>query len=315
MTPYEDICHRITRQVVPLPILFLQDYSIDHAGLAKYVTWHAENGTQILCLTFTYSQLDFVTAEEIEAITHTVQQTVGNDLLFIPCTRGGSIREAIDLVQKFEKAGAPAAFVHLPEHCLQNSFQAGELYLKYIQDVAQQTELPLLAVALPVPGSTPLVSMLPASRIEELCELEQFIGIKDDIYILENRMELIRKFDDRLCIIGGGLFNQYIHFHHCPNQSEFVGIYNPQRGQRMLQLLDENNYLDVLKMMEEENAQPFPLAQDLHWMARNQVIFYGMGFAETYLMRSPIASATEQQAEAIIESMRQLPTHFERVTR
>jgi dihydrodipicolinate synthase/N-acetylneuraminate lyase len=156
--------------------------------------------------------------------------------------------------------------------------------------------------------------MLPVRLFEALCEEEQFIGIKDDIYILDNRIELVRKFSERMGITGGGMFSHYIFFHHWPNQGEFAGIFNPQRGQRMFELLDENNYLEVLKMMETD-AQSGLSLPGIHWMARNQVVVYGMEFAETYLMRPPIASATEEQARAIIEHMRRTPTLFERVAR
>lgn len=197
MSHYDDIRNRIHRQMVPLPILYRDDYSIDHAGLAKYVAWHLENDTQNFCLTFTYSQLDFVTAEEIVEVTRTVMEVVRDDAVFISCTGGGPLHEAIRSVQAFEEIGAHAAFVHLPEHCLQNPSHCGELYVEYIRSVAKETEIPLLAVALPVPWSAPSQTMLPVQRFEELCEEEQFIGIKDDIYILDNRMELVRKFSGR----------------------------------------------------------------------------------------------------------------------
>ena len=69
----------------------------------------------------------------------------------------------------------------------------------------------------------------------------------------------------------------------------------------------------LLRIDKDELTRTTP--SDLHWMARNQVVFYGMGFAETYLMRSPIESATEAQAEAIIDEMRKMPTLYERVER
>ncbi len=314
MSHYDDVRNRIHRQMVPLPILYRDDYSIDHAGLAKYVAWHMENDTRNFCLTFTYSQLDFITPQEIVDVTRTVMEVVRDDAVFIPCTGGGPLHVAIETVQAFEKIGAPAAFVHLPEHCLQNAFQCGELYVKYIRDVARETTIPLLAVALGIPGTTPRQTMLPVKFLEDLCEEEQFIGIKDDIYILANRLELVQKLSGRVGITGGGMFTHYIFFHHWPNQGEFAGIYNPKRGQRMFELLDENNYLEVLKMIEEDGQSGSSLP-GIHWMAKNQVVFYGMGFAETYRMRPPIASATEEQARAIIEYMHQAPTLFERVAR
>ena len=314
MSHYDTIRNRIHRQMVPLPILFREDLSVDHKGLAEYVAWHMEQGTKNFCLTFTYSQLDFVTAEEIVDVTRTIMGVVGDDAVFIPCTGGGPLRTALETVQAFEKLGAHAAFVHVPEHCLQNANQCGELYVRYIREVAAQTSIPLLAVALPVPWTSPTRTMLPVPLIGELCELEQFIGIKDDIYLLDNRMELSRRFAGRMGITGGGLFTHYIYFHHLPDQGEFVGIFNPRRGHRMLGLLDQNDYLSVLGMIEED-AQVGGLQLDLHWMAFNQVVFFAMGFAETYLMRGPIDSATPEQTETIIEHMHARPIRFERVAK
>lgn len=312
MSHYDDIRNRIHRQMVPLPILFREDYSVDTTGMAKYVAWHMEQGTKNFCLTFTYSQLDFVSREEIVDITKAVMEVVRDDAVFLTCTGGGPLHEAIETVREFEKLNAHGAFVHLPEHCLQNPYQCSELYVRYIQDVAKHTKIPLLAVALGIPWVAPIQTMLPTERIADLCETEQFIGIKDDIYILENRFELSRRFAGRMGITGGGRVEHYILFHHLPNQGELMGIFNPKRSQQMLKRLDNNDYQSVLRMMDED-AQISEPALDLHWMARNQVVLYAMGFAETYLMRRPIGSATPEQVEATIKHMHTAPTLFERV--
>ena len=311
MSHYDDIRNRIERQMVPLPILFRDDLSIDHAGMAAFVEWQIENGTTNFCLTFTYSQLDFISREEIVDITRNVMEVVKDEAVFISCTGGGPVHECIETAQQIEATGCHATFIHLPEHCLQNSFMAGDIYVKYIRDVAAESKIPLLAVALGVPGTSPIETMLPLSRLEELCADEQFIGIKDDIYVLDNRQEISYALQGRMGVTGGGIFAHYIFFHHLPNQGEFSGIYDPQRGHRMYQLLDEGDYQQVIRMMHE------PLHGSLqdppHWMAQNNVVYYGMGFAETYRMRSPLPTATREQAECILQHMRNNPTHFERV--
>ena len=313
MSHYTDLAARIRREMVPLPIPYREDYSIDHVGLARYVSWHLENGTKNFCLTFTYSVLDFVTNDEIVDITRTVANVVKDDAVFLSCTGGGPLQTTIETVKQIEEAGAHGAFVHLPEHCLQNSFMAGELYVKYIREVAKETEIPLLAVALGVPWTYPMQAMLPVNLLEELCQVEQFIGLKDDVYILDNRREISMKFGQRLAVIGGGIFDHYIFFHHLPCQSEFHGIFNPKRARRQFELLDKNDYQGVFQMLEEEAKAGLSMGEP-HWIARNQVMFYGMGFTETCLMRAPIDSATPEQAKQIIRHMRDNPIVFEQVS-
>jgi hypothetical protein len=116
-------------------------------------------------------------------------------------------------------------------------------------------------------------------------------------------------------ITGGGMFTHYIYFHHWPDQGEFSGMTNPKRGLRMYELLDDNDYLAVLKMMEEDSQNPPHYPPGCHWMARNNVVSYAMGFAESYQMRPPLVTATPQQAQAIIDDMQDKPLAYERVTR
>ena len=217
-------------------------------------------------------------------------------------------------MQQMEAAGAHAVFVHLPEWCLQNAEGCGDLYANYIRAVARDTAVPLMATALRETGGGER-PMLTTPILEALCDGGHFIGIKDDVYILGHRLELIRKLGGRLAIIGGGMLRQYIFCHHHPCQGEFAGITNPRRGARYFELLDQNNYVDAMKMQEEdERAGGFGIA-GLNSRARNHVMFYGMGFAETYLTREPIVAATAEQADAIIADMRTKPQVFERVVR
>ena len=65
-------------------------------------------------------------------MTRAVVEVVHDNAVFIFCTGGGLLQVAIETVQAIEKIGAPATFVHLPEHCLQNISHCGELYVKYI---------------------------------------------------------------------------------------------------------------------------------------------------------------------------------------
>lgn len=314
MKYYDDMRNRIGRQVVPLPILYREDYSVDTTGLAEYVTWQMEEGSTNFCLTFSYSQLDFISREEIVEVCRVIVDVVRDDAVFIACTGGGPLHEAIETVREFEGLGVQAAFVHLPEHCLQNQSECGELYARYISDVASQTSIPLLAVALPVPWVSPKQSMLTLEHLDHLCEMEQFIGIKDDIADVDYRYEVSREFAGRIGIIGGGYFSQYILFHHLCNQGELSGMLNPERDLRKFELLDNNDYLSMLKMLEEESREEKPLIH-LHWLAFQQVVYCAMGFAETYLMRSPVASATPSQAEIVIEHVRSNPSLYAHIVK
>ena len=312
MNDYAKFRQKVHGCVVPLPIVYREDLSIDHAGLERYVGWVVENGVRNLCLTFTFSQLDSVTPEEIIEVTRTVVGAAGQEAVFIPCTGGGPLTGAIDSVRQMQKIGAPAAFVHLPEWCLQ-SVDTGDLYVNYIHGVASQTDMPILCVALPK-SWTPTVPMLTIDRLEKLAEDENFCGLKDDIYQPDYRMSIARTFGQRLCTIGGGNRLHYVLFHHLPNQSEFAGLFDPKRALGFFELLDQNRVPDALDTLEQGKDAYLSLP-GLHWMALNQVVFYAMGFAETYLIRPPLASATDAEAKAIIDNVRKYPEAYEQIVK
>ncbi len=299
MSEYQSLASRITRGVIPVPVFFRQDLSVDHAGIGRYVDWSVSQGTKTLCLTFTYSILDFLTTEELLAVTKTIADAVNGRAIFISCTAGGPQRQAIEIVEGMGKRGADAVMVHPTEFMLQNP-KSGELYVSYVLGVAATTKLPVLVCGLPDPWQT-AVPHLTNERYAELAKAENFIGLKDDYYQIPFRQGLIQEFGERLCVIGGGMLRNYILFHHYPNQSEFPGlwVFNPKRAELFFELLDAGKVSEAIGMIDEAE-QAYYGAPGVHWIAQLLAKFHAAGFAETRLVRPPLVSATEEQADDIV---------------
>lgn len=304
---YRKLRYQLAAPMAPLPVLYKDDLSVDHAALEAYVDWLMDNGAHNVCFTFTYTQLDFVTTEELLEMTRTVAAVVRGRGTFIGSTAGGPASQAIDAVRKMHAAGVDAVMVHQPEWVMQNG-GTGPIMVDYLKTVAAQADGAVMCCLLPE-SWTDRAPLLGPDAFEQLVEHENFIGLKDDFYKIPNRMALIKKFGDRLAIVGGGDLRQYVLFHRFPCQGEFCGHFNPQWAIKLFRLMDENNYTEAMQMIEGWiDAAWTP--EGAHWLAACQARYHAMGFASSYRMRPPLRTLTPAQAEAIVEYMRQHPELF-----
>ena len=303
MNVYEQFRRKITGATVCLPILFRNDLSVDHAGIEKYLEWILDAGMTNMCLTYGYSQVGFVSADELMDITRTIANVVGDRATFITCTTGTAPVETVATLRQMQELGAGAAFV-MPNQHGRGSFR------DYLHFVAGETDLPLVFADDPAPYKlhTPTVSV---ADCQLLVERESIVGLKDDTSILGFRDEVIRTFGERFCIIGAGSRRDYFSYHRYPQQSNLDGFFGPRGALRFLSMLDEGRLAEAMESIQQSEAAYRDRPADLEGLAINQVHMYALGFAETWRVRPPMVSATEEHVRQITEAMHRYPDIFE----
>lgn len=304
VSAFQDFRRKIGGPTVPLPILFREDLSIDHAGIERYVTWILDAGMTNTCLTHAYSQIGHVTEVELIEVTRTIANVIGDQAVFIACTHLDSTASTVALLQQIQKLGAHAAFV-MPE----SDGWTGGQYRRHLRSVASETDLPVLFVSniSPTAPGTPNLEM---TDYEMVIEQENIVGLKEDFNSIPYRMDLIRKFGDRLCVIGGGVQRNYMFFHRHPQQGELFGQFSPSSALGLVKLLDEQRMYDAMELMDRREVALQKSLVGLDWMARNQVFMHHMGFAESWKLRPPLVSATEEQAREMIARLRECSDVF-----
>ena len=306
MTIYEDFRQQISGAVVCLPILFRDDLSVDYAGIEEYTAWILDGGLTQTCLTYGYSMVGFVTPEELMAITRVIAGVVGDRGVFIGCTLGNSAMESATAVNGMQEIGVDAAFV------MPNINYHGGGYRQFVHYVAGATDLPILFTDDPH-FHIPLAANVSADDCESLLEHENIVGLKDDTRIDGFRMALIRRFGERLCIIGPGTRRDYVFCHNYPQQANLDGYFSPSETLRFLGLLDEQKLFDALELVDRQEAafRDIHSIPELAGLAANWVCLHTMGFGESWQVRPPMASATEEQAQGVSAVVRRHPDIFE----
>lgn len=290
--------------MVPLPIFFRENLSVDHDGLARYVAWLLDAGMNNTCLTYAYSQIEHVSERELVDVTKTIADVIGDRAVFIGCTHIDTTKRTTSLLNRIKEAGAHAAFA-MPEL----DGWSPERYSPHLAEVAASSDLPLLLVnnVSPADPASPVFSVESYSK---LLKHGSIVGLKEDYNSIAYRNELIREYGDRLCIIGGGVQRNYVLFHHHPNQGELFGQFSPQSALDLMKLLDEERLRDALAFIDRRETAIRESLIGLNFIARNQAYFYKMGFVKSPKLRPPLVAATKEQADKVVSVMKGYPDVF-----
>ena len=308
---YKQFRYDLAGPMVPLPLLYKDDLSVDLDALQRYVGWVLDEGVKNVCFTFTYTQLDFITTDELLELNAAVAEVVGDRGTFVSCTAGGPLKSVIPLVQQMHEAGADTIMVHQPEWVMQNG-NTGDVLVNYIEATLKETDAAILCCLLP-DMSTTATPLLGIEQFERLVQHDNFVGLKDDFYRIPYRKALIDRFGDRMCIVGGGNVRQYVLFHHYRCQGEFAGMFNPARAVRIFEFLDRGNYSEAMDMIDADAAGGW-VPPGLHWLAACHAAYFAIGFAGSCQMRPPLMSASREQVAEIAAHMRKHQELYSRVT-
>ena len=77
MSVTTDLCQRIHGIVVPLPIFYRDDLSIDYESMQRLAAWYLDAGIETFIFTYTFSQISHLTAEENVQATRAIASVIG----------------------------------------------------------------------------------------------------------------------------------------------------------------------------------------------------------------------------------------------
>ena len=173
----------------------MKDGKVDGDSLRDLIEFHIANGTNGIVPCGTTGESATLTHDEhCEVISITVEVCKGK-LPVLAGTGSNSTREAVELTQRAEKAGADGALLITPYY---NKPSQQGLY-EHFAAVARETDLPIILYN--VPGRTS-VNMLPET-VARLAEISNIAGIKEASGSLQQITEIISLCGKDFTMISG----------------------------------------------------------------------------------------------------------------
>ncbi|MCH8208343.1 MAG: 4-hydroxy-tetrahydrodipicolinate synthase [Nitrospinae bacterium] len=173
----------------------MKNGKVDGDGLRDLLEFHIANGTDGIVPCGTTGESATLTHEEHHEVVSIVVELCKGKLPVLAGTGSNSTREAIELTQHAEKAGADGALLITPYY---NKPSQQGLY-EHFTAVAAETGLPVILYN--VPGRTS-VNMLPET-VGRLAEKKNIVGIKEASGSLQQITEIIALCGEDFNVISG----------------------------------------------------------------------------------------------------------------
>lgn len=192
---------KIQGPVIPLPIPFKEDESVDYDALHKYVTFLVEKGIPNVMTTVGTSRFNLLTFEEIKKVNETVVKTANRRAKTIVANppQGGTIH-AIDFAKHAESIGADFFLVYFPERDY-----GDEHTLPFFEKLHNNTNIDILIHEMPRRnGLGPGSLQYGVDLLRKLFSFPRIVGVKEEALDAEYSNILVETFSKDAIIIGAG---------------------------------------------------------------------------------------------------------------
>ena len=240
--------------------------------------------------------------ERIEMVEMTVD-TVGEDGVVVGGV-GGSTKEAMNLIEEYEKAGADAVMVHDPDH----TYIHQQGIIEYYQRLAASTDLGVVLYKRGPELSMPV--------LDELVSLDNVVGLKYAVNDVNSFSEYVREFSDDI-VLSTGIAERFapaFAFEGAEGFTTGIGSFVPEVSLALMDALRREDWERAREI--RELARPYEhlreeAGSNNSFSAANNVpaIKYGLELAGLYggPVREPLVELTD-------EDRRRAEEYYERLT-
>ncbi|MEZ4720764.1 MAG: dihydrodipicolinate synthase family protein [Flavobacteriales bacterium] len=194
--------------VIPLPVPFNQDYTVDYKGLEKYVDFLATSGIPNVMTTVGTSRFNLLSWDEIKKVNEAVVRGASKRCVTIvanPTT--GGVASAIDFGKHAAEIGADFYLLYFPER-----HYGEENTFTFFKEVASAINIDILIHEMPMrnglgPGSV----QYSIDLLHRLLAIDNIVGFKEEALDKDYSSKILSEVADKSIIIGaGGGMSRYL---------------------------------------------------------------------------------------------------------
>ena len=300
---------RISGVVAGVITLYNADYSINHAGMRAHAGYLIDHGIDVLMISRGVSELPYLTADEIVAITETVVRAAAGRVPVITSTFEYATRPAIEFVRRVEDAGADGCIIVLPPlYCAYDPGLHGDAAGRHFDAIAAATDIGLLIHergwgAPPVPFS--------ADVLDRLADIDHVVGLKLEAGDRFYSQQVVRRTRDRLAIIGdwGPEAWFFSHEYGVPANIGGMSQYAPALEVRVWRHMQVGRLAEARRLINEVMTPYWVAWKGMDWVAAMKASMEFVGLPASP-MRPPNPGLTAGQRESLRCAMEELRPHL-----
>ncbi len=191
----------ISGPVIPVPVPFNEDESIDHGSLASYIGFLADSGIKTVMTTVGTSRFNLLNEDEIKQVNETIAGAGEKKLTVIAANpQFGSTVKCLEFAEHAKSAGADAFQAFFPER-----FYSDDYIYDFFTTVHDAVDIPIIIHEMPMRnglgGGTAHYSL---DLLDRLTDLPRVIGIKEESLDPGYSQKILKRVGHKVAIIGAG---------------------------------------------------------------------------------------------------------------
>ena len=276
MTPQE-FMNQLVGPMYSLVTPFTAEGEVDHDSIRKMIAGALKYDIKVFNMTGGNSKYEWLSYDEIKAVTRTFLEAVGDRGLTITCAHKFWNARAIDYAKYAESLGADAVEVltpNIPEEDMP----------AYFQDIADNSRL---AIALKNVG-------LSEKTMRRLLEIDAVVAMKE--HRIREYIFLEAKFADRLRVYGGGTTYRFLAAEPYGAKAYFdiYAIIAPWIAKEFWEAYQAGNLKKCYEMVKKYDI---PIVDNFSLpFFHGALEYFGLG---TRHLRAPLKASTDEEMEKI----------------
>jgi 4-hydroxy-tetrahydrodipicolinate synthase len=290
--------NKVTGPVVPLPVPFESNGSVDYGALKEYVSFLRDRGIKTVMTTVGTSRFNLLNMDEIKKVNETVVAAAGDDVITIVANPShGSLADALSYAKHAEEIGADLFLAYYPDR-----HYGDDSVYEFFAAISESINISMLIHEMPLRnglgGGQVQYSLELLSR---LFALDNIVGVKEESLDPSHSEKIVKKFSDTAVIIGaGGGMSRYLKDYWLGAKTYLAGIANfyPELELEFFEAMQSENYKKAYRIVHDIEKPFFEATVPMGWHICLKEALNHCGLLPSF-ERLPLKSLTKEQSEQL----------------
>jgi len=285
--------HNIQGPVIPIPVPFKNDTSIDLKALENYIDFLSQFNLGGLMTTAGTTTFNLLSKQEIFTINETVCRVAnGRVPTIVGNSSYGDINSSIEFTLHAKEIGADYCIIYYPDR-----YYGDDSIYDFFKTISKSVSQPLLIHEMPMRNGLGKGSVQYSMKLlEKLFKIDMIRGIKEESLDTFYSNEIVKVFSSKVEIIGaGGGMSRFLSRDYNLGSKAFlggIGNFNPQLEIEFYSLITNNKFDDAKHLVATKEAPLFDKVIPFGWHPSLKAMLSIKGFMNN-INRKPMITLSE----------------------